>query len=103
MNPESTGAITLDEQGCAFAAGECKSDLTGMEFRVLKALAGKPGLLVTRSELQFALYSDKDVAAESNVLEVLVSRLRKKFTAASAAVQIKTIRGAGYKLVGVVQ
>lgn len=91
--------ITLDDASCALVAGEQRAALTGMEFRTLKALAGKTGVLVSRSELTHALYSDKPGVAESNVIEVLVSRLRKKFKAVGARVRIMAIRGEGYMLV----
>lgn len=95
--------IALAEENSAVTVGASKVDLTGAEFRVLKALTGKPNTVVSRTELTFVLYSAKESTAESNVLEVLVSRVRKKFAALGAPAIIKTVRGIGYSFVGQVQ
>ena len=103
MNTATIGQTARDAERCAFPLNVMPLDLTDAEARVLKALSSKPGVLVTRSELNHALYADKAATAESNVLEVMVSRLRKKFDALGAKGAIHTIRGQGYRFNGVPQ
>lgn len=69
--------------------------LTALEQSVFDALSKQPGAVVSRYEIaESAQMRD----AESNVLEVIVSRLRQKLKAANAPVQITTKRGVGYSL-----
>jgi two-component system OmpR family response regulator len=66
-------------------------DLTAMEFRTLHYLAINAGRVVGQEELIQHIYS-QDVELASNVVEVIVSRIRKKlFTEL-----ITTRRGHGY-------
>ena len=51
-------------------------------------------------ELAVALYADKAHAAESNVIEVLISRVRKELRLAGAAGAVETVRGLGYRYTG---
>ena len=103
MNTETaSGAIALDDEQRAFTYDGKQATLTDTEFRVLKALATKAGTVVSRSELTYALYVGKPEPAKSNVLEVLVMRLRKKFAELGAPALIQTQRGHGYTYVGAV-
>jgi len=65
--------------------------LTGMEFRLLRYLMLQPGHIFGESHLLEHVY-DYDSKKESNVIEVYISRLRKKLGRAC----IKTRRGQGY-------
>ncbi len=65
--------------------------LTGMEFRLLRYLMLQPGHIFSESHLLEHVY-DYDSEKESNVIEVYISRLRKKLGRAC----IKTRRGQGY-------
>ena len=65
--------------------------LTALEHRLLAYLMHRPGAIVSKSELTEHIY-DQDFDKDSNVIEVLVNRLRKKF----GADFIKTRRGLGY-------
>jgi two-component system OmpR family response regulator len=69
--------------------------LTQKEWALLRALAGKPERIHTREALQDALYGFDD-EADSNTLEVFVSRLRRKLGRGC----IQTLRGLGYRLTG---
>lgn len=69
-------------------------DLTAMEWTVLRVLAGHPGRIYSRSEIESALAAEGMLGGESNTLEVIVSRLRKKL----GATLISTHRGLGYRL-----
>ena len=70
--------------------------LTAMEWALLARLSSRPGQLWSRTALERALYGDAGRAeAESNSIEVLISRLRRKLGAG----RIRTLRGLGYRFV----
>jgi two-component system response regulator CpxR len=73
--------------------------LTGAELRILEALASRPGEIVSREELtQIAL--GRDLSPYDRALDTHVSHLRNKLgKASSAAIAIRSVRGAGYRLV----
>ena len=66
-------------------------DLTGLEFRALAYLGMKAGIVVPQAELIEHVY-DRDTELGSNVIEVIISRLRKKLHPSA----IVTRRGHGY-------
>ncbi len=76
------------------ADGEAVS-LSGREWAVLDVLAGRPGAVVSKAQIEEALYSFGS-EIESNTVEVYVSRLRKKL----GRDRIATLRGVGYRLGG---
>jgi len=67
--------------------------MTAKEYRVLKLLMERAGKYVTKSDIEYALYS-ADNAAESNTTEVAIYSLRKKL----GSEFIKSIRGVGYMI-----
>ncbi len=67
--------------------------LTAKEFRTLKLLMERAGKFVTKSDIEYVLYSAED-AAESNTVEVTIYNLRKKLGTAF----IQTVRGVGYRV-----
>lgn len=67
-------------------------DLTAREWSILERLLRRPGALVSKVQLEEALY-EFGAEIESNAVEVYVSRLRKKL----GAEKIATVRGVGYR------
>lgn len=67
--------------------------LSGKEFALLLALAERPGLVLSRSQLEERLYN-WDSSVGSNAIEVHIHHLRKKLSEEA----IKTVRGVGYIL-----
>ncbi|MET0747326.1 MAG: response regulator [Rhizobium sp.] len=67
--------------------------LTGREWAVLDLLVARPGALVSKDQIEEALYAFGS-EIESNTVEVYVSRLRKKI----GKDRIRTARGVGYSL-----
>lgn len=67
--------------------------LTNKEFWVLETFLRKKGRVLTRRQLEEALYGWGD-EVESNAVEVYIHHLRRKFTPSL----IHTIRGVGYQL-----
>jgi two-component system OmpR family response regulator len=71
-------------------------DLSAREWIVLDELAARPGAIVSKSQLEDAIYAF-GMEVESNTIEVYVSRLRKKLGQNA----VTTVRGVGYRLAGV--
>jgi two-component system OmpR family response regulator len=86
------GAVTIDPVAREVTlAGTCV-ELTAQEYALIVAFAEQPRRVLTRSQLEDAIYT-LDSGALSNVVEVYVSRLRRKFGRNS----IRTVRGVGYR------
>lgn len=71
--------------------------LSRREVQLLSALAARAGRVVTRDQLETALYGG-DEAVSPNALEVAASRLRSALTKAGAEVRVVAVRGVGYML-----
>ncbi len=65
--------------------------LSAREWAVLEALLSRPGMVLSRSQLEAKLYGWKDEIS-SNAVEVYVHGLRKKL----GAELIRNVRGVGY-------
>lgn len=90
------GPVTLDLAAQKALLEGREIELTAFEYRLLEYLMKQHGKVVPKSELSDYLYphdSDRD----SNVLEVLVGRLRRKLDPDGALAPIETLRGRGYR------
>jgi two-component system OmpR family response regulator len=88
------GDLSIDlAQRTVTVAGK-PATLTAREWVILERLASRPGVYVSRPQLEEALFAF-GAEVESNAVEVYVSRLRKKLGGG----QIETARGLGYRLV----
>ena len=74
-------------------------DLQPREFRLLEYLMRHQGHVVTRTMLLEQVW-DYNFDPQTNVIDVHVSRLRRKIDRGFDAPLIQTIRGAGYVLRG---
>lgn len=88
------GRISFDAQLGVFSLDGLPLRLTGLEWRVLSCLALRKDVVVPRAELAERVY-DGDAEVDSNSLEVIVARLRRKIGREA----IETVRGRGYRLV----
>jgi len=88
------GRFEIDRTGYRVLIEGTDAQLTAKEWAVFEKLMTKPGGLVSKEQLEGALYSFNDEVG-SNTLEVYVSRLRKKLGKEA----IETVRGLGYRLV----
>ncbi len=91
------GNLAVDVEGQVAKVDGKDLKLTRRELGVLGALARRPGQIVSRAQLEDALYGFGDEIA-SNAIEVYVSALRKRLVEAGADCGIETQRGLGYKL-----
>ena len=91
------GALTFDAQLGTFELDGLPLKLTALEWRVLSCLMLRKEMIVDRRELTERVY-DGDAEVDSNSIEVIIARLRKKLGANS----IETVRGRGYMLTAAV-
>lgn len=89
----SCGPLTFDAQLGTFEHEGLPLKLTALEWRVLSCLMLRKEAVVERRELIERVY-DGDAEVDSNSIEVIVARLRRKI----GAEHIETIRGRGYML-----
>ncbi len=90
------GRLTLDTARQTLEVDGRPVPLTAYEYRVLEYLMLHGGQVVSKSELTEHIY-EQDYDRDSNVLEVLVSRLRRKIDADGSLRPIETLRGRGYR------
>lgn len=89
----SCGALVFDAQLGTFELDGLPVKLTALEWRVLSCLMLRKEMVVDRRELNERVY-DGDAEVDSNSIEVIIARLRKKL----GAELIETVRGRGYML-----
>ena len=89
------GPIELDPAGQRVSVGGEPVDLTGFEYKVLEYLMLHAGEVVSKSALSEHIY-EEDQDRDSNVLEVLIGRLRRKLDPDKTLNPIETLRGRGY-------
>ena len=90
------GALRVDFSAQTAWLNETVLDLTAFEYRVLELLVRERARVVSKQELSDYLYP-RDEDRDSNVLEVLVGRLRCKLDPDGLLSPIETLRGRGYR------
>jgi DNA-binding response OmpR family regulator len=94
--PWQTGHLRLEREARRCWQGSTAIDLTGRETIVLTVLFEHLGAVVTKERLLERAWGDG--AADTNVVEVYVGRLRRKLARPNGVSDIETIRGEGYRL-----
>jgi two-component system response regulator PhoP len=97
----TSDVLTLGPIAVDFSAQVAKlngeaMDLTAYEYRVLEYLVRERARVVSKQELSDYLYPH-DEDRDSNVLEVLIGRLRRKLDPDGSLAPIETLRGRGYR------
>jgi len=87
------GPLAYDSQTGQFELDGLPLRLTALEWRVLSALMLRRDVVIDRLELMERVY-EGDADPDSNSLEVIVGRLRRKI----GRDLIETVRGRGYRL-----
>jgi two-component system OmpR family response regulator len=87
------GPLRIDTAGGRVSRDGLPVALTAQEFRILSYLAHHQGRVISRSELVEHVY-DRDADPDSNVLDVLVARIRRKL----GVEVIHTLRGQGWRM-----
>lgn len=86
----------LDEQQRQLVVDGTRTDLTRLEFDLLRYLLDREGLIVERRAVLRDVWGT-DWTGGSNVIETVVSALRRKL--GRHAAMIETVRGIGYRIV----
>lgn len=105
LNHQSTGVIEIGSlyidanKRQAYQYGR-QISLTYMEFGLLLLLASRPGEVISRQELLQNIWGySKEVIVDTRVVDVHMSRLRKKLkTEPQESELFQTVRGVGYAL-----
>ena len=92
----TVGAYVLDLDTQQVTCEAQPIELTAFEFRLLDYLARHRERVVSKQELGDYLYPH-DEDRDSNVLEVLIGRLRRKLDPDARFTPIETVRGRGYR------
>jgi two-component system response regulator CpxR len=98
--PVRAGALTIEPGKERAQLADQALPLTGAELRILEALAVSAGEVVSRERLtEVAL--GRELSPYDRALDTHVSHLRRKLSDAApdAAIEIRSVRGAGYRLV----
>ncbi|OQW85864.1 MAG: DNA-binding response regulator [Rhodoferax ferrireducens] len=90
------GELEIDFSAQAAKLNSQALDLTTFEYRMLAYLVRERARVVSKQELSDYLYPH-DEDRDSNVLEVLIGRLRRKLDPEGKLAPIETLRGRGYR------
>jgi two-component system response regulator PhoP len=91
------GPIALDTRAQRVTVTEQPVELTSFEYRLLELLMLHAGEVLSKTDLTEKLY-EQDFERDSNVIEVLIARLRRKLDPDDQLKPIATLRGRGYRI-----
>jgi len=89
--------LSLDPHTHAVLRAETALDLTPKEYAILLILMRHAGEVVSRSRLAEQVWK-ADLIAIDNLIDVHISKLRRKVDAPGQPALIQTVRGRGFKL-----
>ena len=95
-NVLNAGPITIDLAAESVRVHGAPVELTTYEYRLLEYIARHRPRVVSKQELGDYLYPH-DQDRDSNVLEVLLGRVRRKIDPDGVVAAIETVRGRGYR------
>lgn len=90
------GPIAVDVTAQSVSVGGANIELTSFEYRLLEELVCHRGEILSKESLADALYPHNE-DRDSNVLEVMIGRLRRKLDPEGTLKPIETMRGRGYR------
>jgi two-component system, OmpR family, response regulator len=93
----AAGALMLDSAALILWRDGSRVDLTPRECAVLEALMRDAGRVVRRERILAHAWPE-GADHQSNVLEVLIRRIREKIDRPFGTESIQTVRGVGYRL-----
>jgi two-component system copper resistance phosphate regulon response regulator CusR len=92
------GDLRFDPATRQVLVGGRQAVLTATEFGILELLVRKSPAVVPRRSIALNVWEDEADAMGSNTIDVHLARLRAKL--ADGRVRIETVRGIGYRLIG---
>ena len=93
----AVGDLTIDSGSLEAFRGGRTIELTPREFAIVELLMRAPGRVVPRHLILEHVWPE-DPDQRSNVIEVLISRIREKIDRPFGTDSIETVRGVGYRL-----
>lgn len=90
------GPVAVDVTAQSVSVDGVNIELTSFEYRLLEELVRHRGEVLSKESLADALYPH-DEDRDSNVLEVMIGRLRRKLDPDGMLKPIETMRGRGYR------
>jgi two-component system OmpR family response regulator len=94
---QTASGLVLDPSQHSVSGGGRSQTLTPTEFRLLAALAAKPGRVLARRDLIRTAWPHGAIV-QDNTLDVYIARIRRKLAALPDAPSIDTLHGVGYRL-----
>lgn len=94
------GNIQLDRKNGAIRNSQTGAEVTlsGKELKLLEYFMDNPGEVLSRGKISLRIWGHEDTVEYNNV-EVYVSFIRRKLKFLHANLQVKAVRGLGYRLV----
>ena len=96
----TAGGLRVDPSERRVWRDDEEIELTAREFSVLEYLVTHAGTVVSKSDILDHVW-DYEFEGDPNIVEVYVRHLRKKIDIPFDTESIQTVRGAGYRLLGV--
>jgi two-component system OmpR family response regulator len=93
----SHGRINLDPARHEARYGETPVALTALEFGMLQALLGRPGVVFSREQLMAAAYGP-NIHVADRTIDSHIRNIRAKFAEAGCPSVIATVHGVGFRL-----
>lgn len=88
--------IKIDTSSQQLHSNDTLIELTAFEYRTIEYLMRHAGDVISKQKLNEYLYPH-DEDTDSNVIEVMIGRLRKKLDPDNSVNPIETLRGRGYR------
>ncbi|WP_183092194.1 response regulator transcription factor [Nocardioides stalactiti] len=89
--------LDLDPASHSIRTSSGEALLSPTEFRMLAAIAARPGEVVRRRAVVAAAWPDGAIVSE-NTVDSYIRRVRSKLASVDAAVRIETVRGVGFRV-----
>lgn len=94
-NKKSIGTVTFDLLLHSFLVDDFEMDLTRKEYRLLELLFLNH--IVSREMMLAKIWTSDQIVGDNNI-DALVRLLKKKLVSYDTNLEVKSIRGVGYKL-----
>jgi two-component system OmpR family response regulator len=91
------GALMLDAQRFHAEFAGRAITLTATEFTIMRTLAARPGIVLSRERIMDAAYA-ANVHVSDRTIDSHIRNIRAKFSTAGCAGAIETVHGVGFRL-----
>ena len=91
------GSLRVDTSARTVEVDGARLSMTAKEFAIVEYFLHNPGRVLSREQIEQHVWN-YDFDSRSNLVEVYVGRIRRKFEAAGLVGMVATVRGYGYRL-----